>query len=222
MIRIRCLCNISRGQWILHISKTQLDIRTGVENIFNKPCDEHLDWGNYFRPGRNIYLNLNITLLQIRNKMIRNTLIVLFLATASCSVSERPIVYGTDECDYCKMIIMDHRYGSELVTSKGKIYTFDAAECLVNFLHNNEAIASSASFLLVTPYTDPNSLFDARAASFLVSKQMPSPMGAYLTAFKDRETALEFQSTNGGNIYTWDEIYKNLKSIRQKVLDENE
>ena len=158
----------------------------------------------------------------MENEIIRYTLFVLVLATASCGASERPIDYGTDDCDYCKMIIMDHRFGSELVTEKGKVYTFDAAECLVEFLHVNEKIAASASLLLVTPYNQPNTLFDAREAIYLVSGELPSPMGAYLNAFSASETALEFQSSHGGNIYDWDEIYKNLRSIRLKAIEEYE
>ena len=83
--------------------------------------------------------------------MIRKTLILLSLVLSSCQVSERPIDYGADECDYCKMIIMDQRYGSELVTEKGKVYTFDAAECLIEYLQYNAEIADVARFLLVTP-----------------------------------------------------------------------
>lgn len=155
-------------------------------------------------------------------KMIRKTLILLSLVLSSCQVSERPIDYGADECDYCKMIIMDQRYGSELVTDKGKVYTFDAVECLIEYLQYNGEIADAAKFLLVTPYPDPNQLIDARTATYLVSEQMPSPMGAYLSAFTDREKAAAFQSTKGGVLYTWEEIYKDFKSIRLKAIEEFE
>ncbi len=154
--------------------------------------------------------------------MIRNCLLSMILLLSSCQVSERPIEYGVDECDYCIMMIMDQRYGSELVTDKGKVYTFDAAECLIEYLQYNAEIADVARFLLVTPYTDPNHLIDARTATYLVSKQMPSPMGAYLTAFTDREEAAAFQSTKGGVLYTWEEIYKDFKSIRLKAIEEFE
>jgi copper chaperone NosL len=155
--------------------------------------------------------------------MMRHIILVLLVfESISCTISERPINYGTDECAYCKMIIMDHRYGSELVTDKGKVYTFDAAECLIDFMHYNEELVRVASMILVTPYTDPNMLHNAMEASYLVSGKMPSPMGAYLNSFKDLKTAREFQSTNGGEIYTWDELYANLKSIRLKAIQEYE
>ena len=160
--------------------------------------------------------------LLLESNMIRYLFIFIIPVLVSCTARERPIDYGSDECAYCKMIVMDQRYGAELVTDKGKVYVFDAAECLVDFIHYQDEIAASASLLLVTPYTDPNNLYDARLASYLVSGNMPSPMGAYLNSFKDLETAQKFQSIKGGKIYTWDEIYKDMKSIRLNAIREYE
>ena len=53
-----------------------------------------------------------------------------------CSKEPKPISYGEDECEFCKMIVMDERYGSEMVTAKGKIYFFDSIECLVAYIDN--------------------------------------------------------------------------------------
>jgi copper chaperone NosL len=154
--------------------------------------------------------------------MIRFLFIIILPVLVSCTPKERPITYGTDECSYCKMIIMDQRYGAELVTDKGKVYVFDAAECLVDFMHYHGDIGVDASMLLVTPYTDPDKLYDAKQASYLVSGKMPSPMGAYLSSFKDLATAQKFQATNGGEIYTWEELYKDLKSIRLDAIRQYE
>ncbi len=145
--------------------------------------------------------------------------LILFLA-ASCSVKERPISYGTDDCDYCKMTIMDHRYGAELVTKKGKVYTFDAAECLIEYLYHNETVSQDALFLLATSYTEPDHLIDANSATYFVSKEMPSPMGAYLTAFSDGEVAAAYHQEKGGKLYTWDELFENFRSIKRGVIGE--
>jgi copper chaperone NosL len=154
--------------------------------------------------------------------MNRLILFIFLLTLYACNVSERPIEYGTDDCDYCKMIIMDHRYGSELVTNKGKVYMFDAAECLIDYLHYNEDIRLAAKYLLITPYTHPDQLSDAKSATYLVSGQMASPMGAYLTAFASKEIAVQFQADNGGDLYAWDELYKNFRAIRLKAIQDNE
>jgi len=149
-------------------------------------------------------------------------LIFLILFTTACKVSERPIEYGTDECAYCKMTIMDQRYGAELVTEKGKVYTFDAAECLIDFLQHNDVHSGDAGLLFITPYTEPNTLYDARLATYLVSEKMPSPMGAYLTAFSDQNTAKEYQAEKGGILYNWEELYMDYKNIRLNAIREFE
>jgi len=118
------------------------------------------------------------------------------------------------------MTIMDHRYGAELVTQKGKVFTFDAAECLINYLYQHEDLIQNASYTLVTSYTEPDHLIAANSAIFLVSKEMPSPMGAYLTAFSNRDVAEEYQLKKGGKLYSWDELFRDFTSIKVGVLRE--
>jgi len=51
-----------RVAYELVIKPVHIEISTGIENIFNKAYSEHLDWGQYVRPGRNIYVNLSARL----------------------------------------------------------------------------------------------------------------------------------------------------------------
>lgn len=44
------------------IGTTGFESGAGIENIFNRAYSEHLDWGNYFRPGRTVFLNLRVTI----------------------------------------------------------------------------------------------------------------------------------------------------------------
>lgn len=152
--------------------------------------------------------------------MIKQCLFLHLILACSCSVKERPVSYGSDDCEYCKMTIMDHRYGAELVTQKGKVYTFDAAECLIEYLYQHEELVQSATYLLVTSYSEPDVLIDAKSATFLVSKKMPSPMGAYLTAFSSKDVAEENQDKNSGVLYTWNELFANFRTIKVGVIRE--
>jgi len=162
-------------------------------------------------------------ILELRKKkMYKCNVLLLFLVIYSCKVSNRPIDYGSDECEFCKMIVMDKRYGSELVTEKGKVYIFDSSECLIDYLFHNEETGIKAHSLLVTPYLNPDHLIDAKSATYLVCGQMPSPMGAYLTAFSDKETAKETQSSKGGYLFTWEELVTNFESIRVNAIKEFE
>ncbi|MEZ5105581.1 MAG: TonB-dependent receptor [Draconibacterium sp.] len=45
-----------RTGYKINAGKSLLLMNAGIENIFNKAYSEHLDWGDYNRPGRNFYL----------------------------------------------------------------------------------------------------------------------------------------------------------------------
>ena len=107
------------------------------------------------------------------------------------------------------MAIVDTQYGAEAVTSKGKVYKFDAIECLANFTESEKDY--SFAFLLVNGYHSPKELMDARTSHFLISKNLPSPMGAYLTAFSEKSAAEEMKETKGGEVFDWKEVQVYLK-----------
>ena len=139
----------------------------------------------------------------------KSSLIALLWLFYSCNTSPKAINYGEDGCYYCKMTIVDKIHAAEIVTKKGKIYTFDATECMVNF--QKEFDTSEIKLYLSNNYNEPEALIDAKKATFLISKNIPSPMGAYLSAFKTKNEALMVQSEKGGTIYSWQELLNYLQ-----------
>jgi len=135
--------------------------------------------------------------------------VVSLLVLTSCNIGPKAIVYGNDGCHFCKMTIVDKIHAAEIVTKKGKVYTFDATECMVNFL--KEFNTSEIKLYLSNNYNEPEALIDATKATFLISKNIPSPMGAYLSAFKTKNEALAVQSEKGGTIYSWKELLNHLQ-----------
>nr|WP_321233283.1 nitrous oxide reductase accessory protein NosL [uncultured Psychroserpens sp.] len=132
--------------------------------------------------------------------------IVLLLLFFSCNVSPKPIEYGSDGCHFCKMTIVDKVHAAEVVTHKGKVYKFDATECMINFM--DEFDTSEIALYLSNDYTSPETLINATEATFLVSENIPSPMGAFLSAFENRSDAEQTQANKGGVLYSWDELLK--------------
>ncbi len=128
----------------------------------------------------------------------------------SCTVKPEPINYGEDGCHFCKMTIVDKLHAAEVVTNKGKIYKFDATECMINF--TDEFDTSTIKLYLSNNYTEPEALIDATKATFLISKNVPSPMGAFLSAFKNKEDAVKVQTEKGGEIYNWEELLIHFKN----------
>ncbi len=123
----------------------------------------------------------------------------------SCSIKPKEISYGTDHCHYCDMTVVDKTHASEYVTKKGKAFMFDAIECMINQINKSQN-ENDLAIILVANYANPGELVDARKASFLISKKIKSPMGAYLSAFQGNENATSTQSEYGGEIYTWVEL----------------
>ncbi len=128
----------------------------------------------------------------------------------SCNVSPQQIEYGTDACHYCNMTIVDRQHASQLVTTKGKAYKYDAIECMVNSLQG-ELKDTEIALYLTADFRKPGQLMDATMATYLVSEQVPSPMGANLSAFENENAALKGQEEFTGQLFSWEEIQNQIK-----------
>jgi copper chaperone NosL len=135
--------------------------------------------------------------------------IITILSLHACSVEPQPIKFGTDACSYCKMTIVDKMHASEYVTDKGKVYKYDAVECMIHDLQ--EKNFPPHAYLLVADYGNNGTFTDAEKAVYLISKKIPSPMGAFLSAFSSAEKAEEVKNEKGGELYSWKEIIQKIK-----------
>jgi copper chaperone NosL len=127
--------------------------------------------------------------------------IVILLITISCKVEPQAIEYGKDQCGFCSMNIVDKTHASQYVTTKGKQFKFDSIECMLNDLNkkNKEKIA----VILVANFGNPGDMIIAKTASYLISEEIKSPMGANLSAFQSLVKAEELKQVNSGDIYNW-------------------
>ena len=136
--------------------------------------------------------------------------VVILLLTISCKVEPQAIDYGKDQCSFCVMNIVDKTHAAQYVTKKGKQFKFDAIECMVNDV--SEKNEEELAILLVANYGNPGEMIPAKTATYLISKEIKSPMGAYLSAFSTLEKAQELQQKHTGEIYTWE-------TLKQKLSD---
>jgi copper chaperone NosL len=128
---------------------------------------------------------------------------------SACAPKSEPISYGENDCSYCRMTIVDKIHGAELVTSKGKVYKYDAVECMVMAL--KEMDETDMAMILVNHLEEPEALIDANTATFLISKELPSPMGGFLTAFASRKAAEDALTEYGGELHSWEELKNKYK-----------
>jgi len=116
-------------------------------------------------------------------------------------------------CELCRMTISDHRFGAEIVTTKGKVYKFDAAECMFNYISLDKINFDEIHSMYVIDCLNPGNLTDATSASYLISENFPSPMGANLSCYSSRNDAEANHKTFGGEVKSWTEI-KNIFKLR--------
>jgi copper chaperone NosL len=138
-------------------------------------------------------------------KNISIFIFVLFLME-SCSIEPIPIQYGKDECELCRMKIIETGFGAELLTKKGKAYKFDSIECMVTYIKNGTIDNTKVKQLLVIDHAAEGVLVDARSAFFLHSTQLQSPMGAGLSSFGSLESLKMIQKEYSGDILSWDQL----------------
>jgi len=113
--------------------------------------------------------------------LIFSTTIIHLMLFLSCNSGPTPIDFGKDQCAYCKMTISNPQFGAELITKKGRVLKYDAAECMIRHLQEDKA--PEFSDLLVVTYDDPKILYSVDTLFFIQSVAYRSPMGANLAAF---------------------------------------
>ncbi len=136
-------------------------------------------------------------------------IVIAGLGLVSCQMSPQPIAYGTEACHFCSMTIVDQQHAAQIVTKKGRNYSFDAPECMMNHLKAVET--GEVGLFMVNDYESPGVMIDATKATFLISKQIPSPMGEFLSAFGSKDAAENMLSESGGQLYTWEELQAKFK-----------
>lgn len=125
------------------------------------------------------------------------------LLLTSCTKEPRPIRYGEDVCQNCKMTIFDARFAAELVTRTGRVLTFDSIECMAGFIALEAPDVRSS---WVTDLANPGKLMRAEDAYFVKSSAIASPMGGHLAAFASEVMRDKAILEKGGDALTWREI----------------
>lgn len=141
-----------------------------------------------------------------KNVVAAFTGILFCLTMVSCSVNPEPIQYGKDSCHYCKMQLMDNKFGCEIVTTKGKIFKFDDINCMLGFIDNTSLNEQDMAHCLVIDYASPGELIDARKALYLRSEQIKTPMASNVAAFQSSDQLIGHNNTWKGEELSWSDL----------------
>lgn len=148
--------------------------------------------------------------ITLSKKMTAAAMITGLLSFSSCTAGPEPFAIGKDVCDECRMTIMDPKFGSEVITKKGKVYKFDDAHCLVKFLKAGTVKETEINQTVFINYTDGKNFVDVKKASFVTSPQLKSPMNSNTAAFADRTEADKKAAETKGILMNWEELKKAL------------
>jgi len=136
---------------------------------------------------------------------------IILLILSSCAAKTEPFNYGKDNCHFCKMGIMDPKFGGEIVTKKSKVFKFDDLICMVRFLKAGSLEEKEVAKKMVINYEKENDFLDASGSTFLVSPDLKSPMGSNAGAFSSRQAAEKIKTGNEGQLLSWEELNKMIK-----------
>ena len=137
--------------------------------------------------------------------------LLLLLLLSSCSAQPEPFQYGKEDCYFCKMGIVDPKFGGEVITKKGKVYKFDDVLCMVRFLKSGSINENEIDKRVVVNFGKENDFLDATKTFFRVSPELRSPMGSNAGGFTSREQAQKNMSGKDEHLMSWEELFNKIQ-----------
>ena len=138
-------------------------------------------------------------------------ILICILLLSSCSAQPEPFRYGKEDCHFCKMTIMDPKFGCQVVTKKGKVLKFDDVICVNRFLNSGNVTNNDIKTVVVINFDKQNDLLDVQQATFVLAPSVRSPMNSNAAAFANKEAATNFNQSAQGAILNWNELTARLR-----------
>lgn len=138
-------------------------------------------------------------------------MVVLF----GCEI-KRPesIRYGIDICNFCKMTIVDPKWGAEIITDKGKVLKFDVVECMISYYYTS-IDTNKVHSMYTIDFTSPGNFIYAKQAKYIRTHQFPSPMGLNVISLKSFEDTVKLGLKNEYETLDW---WKVIRKVKDEIL----
>jgi len=139
--------------------------------------------------------------------LMKNLFLIAFvLINTACNQDPEAIKYGSDNCSFCKMTIMDEKFATECISKKGKVFRFDDVHCMTAFMKNGGVWSNEVAKIYLSDFSNKGVWIEAEKALFLHSEELKSPMGGNYAAFsKEEQREAAIKQYNGEKI-SWEEI----------------
>lgn len=141
-------------------------------------------------------------------KLVPAALVIVAFSMMGCTNGPETIRFGKDACDHCKMTIMDKKFGGEIVTSKGKIFRFDDAQCIIDYLKSGAITKGNEGIIYLLNFNGDGSFIASDKALLMKSEALHTPMGGNIAAFKDDASRQKVISELQGTPANWNDLIK--------------
>ncbi|MCF8255560.1 MAG: hypothetical protein K9H61_04910 [Bacteroidia bacterium] len=134
------------------------------------------------------FIALGFTWFKQKKIKANKLLILTFLIgiISSCNSSIPQINFGTDDCTYCKMKIMDNKFGLIIETPKGRTMNFDDYHCYKNYVLENIPEIKETYVVL---FDKPGEVIPSKQSFFIGGESIKSPMGSGIAFFLNQQNA---------------------------------
>jgi copper chaperone NosL len=145
----------------------------------------------------------------LKNKKLKsnNLALILLLSisfiVSSCGKKSIFIDYGKVDCDYCKMKIMDSKFGVLIFNEKGRKFQFDDINC---FHRYEEESKFKSQETYVSCKNEPGKLVPIENAYFIQSEMLKTPMASGFAAYSNKEAASIDAATFQVSVLNWKQI----------------
>ena len=143
---------------------------------------------------------------EIKKGMVMPILFMVMLSISSCSAKPEPIKFGSDNCHYCKMTIIDNKYGAEVVTKKGKVFKYDDSHCLFSEISEKGLDIVTVKDFYFTDFCDGHNLAKGPESFFLRSDLLKAPMNGHIAAFLFHDSLTNTLKKLGGEEVSWNQL----------------
>jgi copper chaperone NosL len=120
-------------------------------------------------------------------------IVLLTFTLFHCNHLPTDIKSGTESCEFCKMKINDLRFNSQVLTVKGRKYHFDSIECMLSWKSD-----VPLKKRWVKGYSSKKWI-EVENAILFQSKELKSPMGAGLSAYRSKPELDRIKKEYNGN-----------------------
>lgn len=183
----------------------------GYKQLLNFGAFSVPDWGGWLFIGSGLLMLIGVVfemkwLQKLRGKTFVFLCAIPLLTLTSCGeAGPEPIQINKDLCAFCKMTIVDDRFGAEILTEKGRHYKFDDLQCMIRYDSENKSVPVKAFY--IHNYASPGQLIDASTAFYIEGENVRSPMRGDMAALSTFDEAQEFGKKLSARVISWTDIY---------------